>query len=511
MAGDVLLYDSRGRQIEPVQSAPMFHGETATAVDDIYGLQWLPGWWRYNPDALAIKKGGLKIYFEMRLDDQAKAALHLKKSAIVHPGWTIECEDETLSEFVEHVFEKMEGTVEETIRSILSAYEYGFSLHEKVYRYLEDGPFRGKIGLQALKQKSPTRLLFQTDDYGNLLPNGILQRQRNGQLMSLPSEKFVRFTYQKEFDNFYGQSDLRAAYRFWFLKVNFFRYWGMYLERFGMPIAIGSSKTATLNPTDQLKFQAIVKNLQAGMSAVLPHDLEIEFKEAARTDRGTFEQAINACDVRIARAILMPTLLGLSAGNDVGSLARSKTEKQTFDIVLGGDSLLVQDVINEQIIRPLIVMNYGQVEKLPRFEFRPMDEEDRKDYVKAWADAVSKKAVSRTVETEKRVREFLSFPEMSPEEETQIGDRIKSGDDLIEAGGPPPFQRQDLPGAPKAGSGKNSGKVYVLTTLNAQEARKAWTEHVSQLDDLEDDAREALSGAFAGTIQALAIDAKKKS
>ncbi len=504
----VVLYDHSGREVRMAELAPAFRGDTATAVDDIYGLQWMASTWRYNPDQLAIKKGGLKVYHEMRLDDQAKAALHLKKSAIVHPGWTIECDDEDLSHFVEHIFDRMEGTPEEMVRSVLSAYDYGFSLHEKVYSYIEDGPFKGKIGLTAVKQKSPTRILFKTDDYGNLVEDGIVQWQRTGELRPLRTDKFIRYTYQKEFDNFYGQSDLRAAYRFWFLKVNFFRYWGMYLERFGVPLALGKSVNATLNVADQEKFRKIVANLQAGMAAVLPPDLEIEFKEAARTDRGTFQQAIDACDIRIARAILMPTLLGLSAGNDVGSLARSKTEESTFDMILGADSRAVEDVINEQLVRPLVEMNFGLVECLPRFKFNPMREDDRKAFVVSWADAVSKDAAKSTIETQKHVRQLLGFPEMTPEEEKEIKDAADAGTEATAA----LLKGMPKGGAPGKGNGKDEPgpKVYVLTSMNAQEARKAWKDHVEQIDDLEDDARDALSSAFSGAIQALAIDSKKK-
>lgn len=519
-----VLYDHRGREIQYVDQAvdPAFRGETATSVDDIYGLQWMNVGWRYNPDLLALKKGGLKIYHEMRLDDQAKAALHLKKSAILHPGWKIEGEDEELCKFVEYVLSDMDGTIEDIVRSILSAYDYGFSLHEKVYEYIEDGPFKGKIGIQAIKQKSPTRILFKTDDFGNLLPDGIVQVQLTGELRGMPTEKFILHTYQKEFDNHYGESDLRAAYRFWFLKVNFFRYWGMYLERFGIPLAIGKSGTSTLSTTDQEKFRKLVANLQAGMSAVLPKDLEIEFKEAARTDRGTFQQAIDACDTRIARAVLMPTLLGLSAGQSTGSLARSQTEADTFDMVLGGDTRSVQDALNEQLVRPLVEMNYGKQEEYPKFCFKPMREEDKKTFVVAWADAVSKNAAKSTLETDKHVRSLLGFPEMTPEEETAAKDAEKAGVALAAASAEA-LKRGTPPGK---GNGKGNGqdpaqgdvtppdgkqKVYMLTTMNAQEARKAWKDHVDQIDGLEDESKAALSEAFSGAIEAMAIDSKKKS
>jgi hypothetical protein len=508
-----VIYDHRGREVYFAKAeSPMFRGEIATSVDDIYGLHWAYGSTRYNPDMLAIKKGGLKVYHEMRLDDQAKAALHLKKSAIVHPGWTVEGENEQLVEFVEHVFNGMVGTVEDLVRSILSAYDYGFSVHEKVYAYIEDGPFKGKIGVSSIKQKSPTRILFRTDDFGNLLPDGIVQQQRDGQLKGMPPDKFVLFSYGKEFDNFYGESDLRAAYRFWFLKVNFFRYWGMYLEKFGMPLVLGKAPNAGLGAADQAAFRALVANLQAGMSATLPKDLEVEFVEAARTDRGTFEQAINACDIRIARAVLMPTLLGLSAGQDKGSLARSQTEADTFDMVLGGDSRSVQDALNEQLVRPLVDINFGKQQEYPRFCFKPMREEDKKAFVSAWADAVSKQAARSTIETDKHVRSLLSFPEMTPEEEKEAREAKKAAQELAKAAQNAPTGKGEKD--EKDDKGPAAGekpKTYVLTTLNAQEARKAWKDHVDQLDGLEEDSKSALSEAFYGAIQAMAIDSKKNS
>ena len=38
---------------------------------------------QYNPDELAKRRGGLKIYDKMRTDDQVKACLMLKKQAIL--------------------------------------------------------------------------------------------------------------------------------------------------------------------------------------------------------------------------------------------------------------------------------------------------------------------------------------------------------------------------------------------------------------------------------------------
>ena len=482
-----------------VGGKPRFTGETATSVDDIYGLHW--GAQKYNPDQLAAKKGGLGIYKKMREDDQVKAALHLKKAAILHPGWTIEGDDESLVEFAQTVFDEMEGTIEGAIRSILSSYDYGFSLHEKVYRYIESGPFSGKIGIAALRQKSPTRIDFDVDPFGNIKPMGIIQTQHTGTRKPLDPAKFILHTYQQEFDNYYGESDLKAAYRFWFLKVNFFRYWGMYLEKFGVPMVWGKVTTPTVDAADQAKFRTIVANIQAGMSAVAPDNLDLNFLEPSQSGKETFAAAIDVLNISIARSILMPQLVGLSPQGSTGSLARANVESDTLDMVLGGDSREVEETINEQLIRPLIDMNFGKKEYYPQFQFKPMREEDKNAFVVAWADAVSKGAATSTPETEEHTRELLGFPEPTEAEKKK----------MLEPKEPPVVPP---PKGKDKSNGKGNGldqKVYILSTLNAQEARKSWKEHVEALDGLEESTKRELSDAFSDSILSLAVDAKKNS
>jgi phage gp29-like protein len=194
----------------------------------------------------------------------------------------------------------------------------------------------------------------------------------------------------------------------------------------------------------------------------------------------------------------MPQLVGLAPQGNTGSLARAQEESDTLDMVLGGDSREVEDTLNEQLIRPLIDMNFGKMEAYPQFKFKPMREEDKNAFVEAWADAVSKGAATSTPETEAHTRGLLGFPEATEAE------KKKMAEPKIPPSGAQP---------PKKGNEKGNGKdkVYVLSTLNAQEARKAWKEHVADLDGLEEDAKRELSDAFSDSILALAVDAKKKS
>jgi len=44
----------------------------------------------YNPDTLAVRKGGLRIYDKMRKDDTIRACLSLKKYAVLSTGWSVD-------------------------------------------------------------------------------------------------------------------------------------------------------------------------------------------------------------------------------------------------------------------------------------------------------------------------------------------------------------------------------------------------------------------------------------
>ena len=317
-----------------------FTGETATAVDDIYRRWNLQ---HFNPDLLAAKKGGLAIYKDMRGDDQVKACLQLKKAAVITPGWEIEGDNAEHVEFIKYCIAQMEGTMEGFIVSMLSAFDYGFSLHEKIFNYIDRGKFNGKIGIKQLKAKSPTRITFDIDDYGNINGNGILQTQMDGKVTRLPVDKMILYSYQREFDNYYGESDLKAIYRLWFVKVNVLRYWAVYLERFSIPIVNGKLTSGKITEQQRTDFKTLVSNIQAGMSVVTPNDMILSLLESARVDRGVFNQAIDALNVGIARGILIPQLIGLVPQAGVGSYGKSETDLKVFDWVLGSIGKQIQD------------------------------------------------------------------------------------------------------------------------------------------------------------------------
>lgn len=384
----------------------------------------------YNPDSL-VKIKGLKIYDKIRRDEQAKIALAFKKHAVVSTGWSIQTPEELAEEeyepslFIETQLQELKGTFEQSIIQMLSCFDYGYSITEKIYKLIEQGDYTGRIGLKALKTKKPHSFNFRQNEYGDI--EDIIQAQTKGNV-PLPVQKFIIYTYRNEFQNPYGISDLREAYRAWWHKNNAYKWLGMLLERFGIPPLFifydpGKYNTSTL---DELK--TILKNLQAATFGLIPRaggDDTMEgwtpSQQYGRNTGQVFVPALDRFDQDIARAILMPNLLGMTPDKISGSFARSKTTFDVFMLILEMERTNSEELINEEIIRPLVRLNWD-TEDYPVFKWNPLTENKKDEILKTWSELVSKKVVQTTDDDEAHVREMMEFPPRDYEEEPEEDD-----------------------------------------------------------------------------------------
>jgi SPP1 gp7 family putative phage head morphogenesis protein len=379
----------------------------------------------FNP-AYLVRSKGLREYDKMRRDDQVKAAMVFKKLAVLKSGWTIDSPEEygddwEVAQFVRNQFEKLPGTLNESLRSIMTALDYGFSVSEKVYTDVEGGPFAGKLGLKAIKTRAPHDIGFEVTAGGDILDMGITQNER-----TMPRAKFVVFSHEAEFGNPYGRSDLEAAYRAWFAKDNSYLWLMMGLERYGVDPIVATYNSSAIGKPVQDKMMTILKRMQAATVAVFPRgdkkeDIEFWQPQQSGPMVDAFAKVLAMFNQDIARALLMPGLLGFTADAAQGSLARSETHFEAFVLVI--ESLrrtLAEDVVQEQIIKQLVDLNYGPQEDYPKFTFLPLTGEQRGTLLNEWAALVAQGIVTPTEADEAHIREIVSFPERNPDDVTIV-------------------------------------------------------------------------------------------
>lgn len=373
----------------------------------------------YNPDTLLGRKG-FPIYDQMRIDDQVKACLTLKKFATLAPNYEItpasnDEQDIEVADFVSYVLEKMQGSVIDSVLEIMTALDYGYSITEINYKTIESGEHKGKIGLKSLKTKQPYYYRFAVDEYSNLLKNGIVY-DKGGQENYYPTSKFLVFSYQKEFGNHYGTSDLRPAYRGYWSKDVLIKMWNIYLERFANPTVIGKYKSNDASGRSNLRN--ILDNLTSKTSITHRMDeYDIGILESSRSSTNDFNTALNFYNKSIARSILIPDRL--MAEGDTGAYSQAKVH---FDVFLWVIQKLRQDieetVMNEQLIKRLVSYNFSNVQELPKFTFNPMTDEQKMELQTLFVTAVEKGVITSTLEDENVLRRQLNFPEKDLEPET---------------------------------------------------------------------------------------------
>lgn len=392
----------------------------------------------FNPDLL-VRSKGLNVYDQMRIDDEVKSALTLKKQAVISPGWDIEpasedARDIEIAEFVEDTLNRIDGTVENMLMQVMTALDYGYSVVEKVWKIQDKGEFKEKIVYKSFKSKRPHNYEFDTDEFGNLRRDGLVLTGIDVTERRLPINKFIIYAYQQEFGNPYGTSDLRAAYRPWWSKDNAIKFWNISLERYGSPLAIGKVKRNT--PGAGTTLLTILDKIQNKQSLVFnADDFELDFLEASKDIGKAFDLALAFNNKAIARSILLPDRLSSDGGSGAaGSFAMSKSH---FDVFLWVVNFLRREledkVMFEQVIRPLVDINFADVDDYPVFKFRPLTDAQKIDLAEAFASAVQKGSITKvTLEDENYTRRVLSYPEVDEIEEDEPEDDIEKPIDGIE-------------------------------------------------------------------------------
>lgn len=383
---------------------------------------------QYNPSLLITRKG-YQIIDKMRNDDQVKACMSFKKHAIFSTGFDIESPDGEDQDwepkiFLERVFDQMEGSLYESLLQILTGLEYGFSVSEKIVESKDIG-FGNQVVLTAIKTRKPHSFEFLADEFGNL--KTLKQYQLSGGWafsgagVELPIDKFVIFVNNMEWGNFYGKGDLESAYRSWWIKDNSYKWYSMLLERRGIPpiFALYDPNQFQAGLIDNLK--EVMESIQAATTGVIPRatpeGLEFWAPQLAREASDVFQKAIDMFNMDISRSVLMPGLLGFTPDQQQGSYARSQVHFDVFMMVVDFIRRRIEDnIMFEQVCKPLLDLNYPNLVEYPKFRFKPLTEDIRLDIMDRWIVAVEKGVVTQSVEDEEHIRTVLNFPEKTQAE-----------------------------------------------------------------------------------------------
>ena len=412
----------------------------------------------YNPDDLVQRRMDYSTYDrDMINDDQVSVCLELKKDLVLGSGFEFVCDDaepeeqeegekesedepeepappargkkpylsaakkEPTSEEVvspvkaqkalmklikcdlEVAFnEDIETDIEESFTEMLSAYEIGFSLTEKVWKKREDG----SMTLKSLKTRHPSTWLIHQDEKGNV--SKYEQRTPKGSV-DVKADALIHYVNNPRYQNPYGRSDLRAAYDAWFIKREIIKFYAIFLEKAASPTPI--AKYGTNAPPEAVtEIYNAIKKFQTKTALCIPKEMEVEFLEA-KSNGEAYIKGINIFNMFIGRALMIPDLLGFQG---------SETSGGSYS--LGKDQMLVlykhilkrrtafEKRVNMHLVKPFVLANYGLVDKYPKFRLKEISDEKATEYAKLWIEAIKGKFYEPSDEEINYFRKLIKFP-----------------------------------------------------------------------------------------------------
>ena len=355
----------------------------------------------FNSDELWRKRGNLDIYLEMSRDSHIKACVETKKNLLIGQGFEIECENEELKKFVNANFTTFyEGNFIEDMQQVLNAMIYGFSIFEKIYKVVN-----GKMVLKRLTSIPQDSIIFDLDYYGNV--TSINQYANMNLLKPLNKDKFLIMSWNYSNSNPYGNSDLRAAYLPWFAKQEVITYLNMFLERYGMPYIV--AKYDSGNEGLRTELEEVIKSLMAANGAVLPAEVDLEIIEVAKQVVNVFIDTIQQYNRDISAALLVPDLMGFNATSG-GSYSLGEEQLKIFQLNIDRHRLALQDIINRQVIKQIIDLNFGPQEMYPTIKFKPVEKDLVLDRVDAYSNLCRFSKMKPQAATIEKIMEDLKLP-----------------------------------------------------------------------------------------------------
>lgn len=381
-------------------------------------------WGLATVDDLVAEKG-LAVYREMlRRDDQVSSCVSLLQLARLASGWEIAAasnaeEDKRCAKYVRHAFERMRSySVNRLLSDAMDAVPIGFAVLEAAWDEPEEyGEWRGFQGYRCFKPLPQETITFHRDEHGDIDADGVWQvkAQQQGAMVTpgldpawfnkLERDRFVLWFWRSQYGNPLGLSILRAAYGAYFFKQFTIKHWARYMERYGMPRVCAEIPEAQFQAKSATVLDAL-RRYQSELAMVVQSGVKLTVDEPSTTATMNYEAAVAWANKAIAHACLLPsTILDNTEG---GSYALAKAQKSTFTWILDNlGNLLADEVMQEQVIRPLVMQNFGPQYELPKFVFSPYEQRDNESIARM-VDILARAGMNIPTQW---IRETLGIPE----------------------------------------------------------------------------------------------------
>lgn len=310
-----------------------------------------------SPDAVLATEGYGYYNEMMSKDPHVYSIVNTRKRGAASVPYYLEpynkSEDAGLQmRFIESLLSSI--PIQDHLFDILNAIPFGFSIHEIVTKRVPAGEeFADKVIIETLIfHEDIERFTFKARPKIGF--DIIYTAEHSTEEVTLPIEKFLHASFDNYNPN--GKPLLEKLYwYYWFKKESGFKYWALFLERFGSPTPVLKYPSGDTSGTQQDIALAILDELQDQTGVCIPDDFSFDFLKTSPGDV-SYPQMIEKCNAEMSKAVLGATQT-VEEGSK-GSYALSNTHSQVRSEYKVSDTVLPRRAIQDQIINRFINMNY---------------------------------------------------------------------------------------------------------------------------------------------------------
>lgn len=310
----------------------------------------------------------LRIYEQVLSDWQVKSCWGDRQRAVVAKEWVVEPGGERRVDraAAAHLEEQLRRVGWDRVTSLmLYGVFYGYAVAELIY-----GRDERYITLEAIKVRNRRRFRYDQDGQLRLLTPGSMFEGE-----PCPAPYFWDFrTGADNDDEPYGLG--LAHWLYWpvWFKRNDIKFWLTFLEKFGMPTAVGKFDPNSATEEEKKRLLAATQAIQTDSGVIIPQGMLLELLEAGRSGTADYQALHDTMDAAIAKVIVGQTA---STQGTPGRLGGDDLQGEVRQDLIKADADLICETFNLGPVAWLTRWNFPDAE-LPRV-FRHVEEpEDMK-------------------------------------------------------------------------------------------------------------------------------------
>jgi len=355
-----------------------------------------------------------------RSDPQVKMCLSAVKNPIksATPEITIDSDNPEYQKHIDLVkYNLFKGGMKtpwsKFLREALTVVEFGNAPFEITHKNVLTSPIGSHTGLNDISWRSPKTIeQFNVNEDGTLKSIG---QYAYGDLQSvndISADYLMLLGLEVEGSNYEGISLLRPCYGNWFRKQSYLKLNAIGIEKFAVPtptveVPIGKDGTE--------EYANLIQTLEAYVNhesnyLIHPQGWNITLNNNTY-DPQKVEVSIDNEDKRMVKAFLANFLeLGMSSS---GSYALSN---DLSDFFLSGIEYIanhIAETINEKVIKPLIILNFGEQEIYPKLKFEGISDKAGRELADVLSILTGQKIITPDDKLEVSLRKRYRLPEMS--------------------------------------------------------------------------------------------------